>query len=196
MDDNQEWGSLAADWQRQATPAIDIDAIRDEAERRGRQLRRIVWLEVGFTALVILLCMTVVVIPGSDPFEMLLFGGMAVVLAVYQVLMVRLRRHDFADAGRDAMSLLDREIRRATTVLRYWRWGMWTALAMWLVIYAMLLFGMANDWRPQRIGGLVGGVGINVLVFPAMGVYGLWRCGQARARLLRFGALREQLREP
>lgn len=196
MDDNQEWGSLAADWQRQATPAIDIDAIRDEAERRGRGLRRMIWLEGGFTVLVIVLCLSVVFIPGSDRVEALLFGSMSAFLAVYQVLMIRMRRHDLADAGRDALSLVDREIQRAGTVLRYWRVGMWTALAMWLAIYAMLLYGLANDWPPQRVGGLMGGVGINVFVFPAMGVYGLWRCGQARARLRRFGALREQLRAP
>ena len=37
---------------------------------------------------------------------------------------------------------------------------------------------------------------INALVFPAMGVYGWWRCSQARARLKRFSALRDQLRAP
>ena len=195
-DNHQDWSSLVADWQQQATPTIDIEAIRDEAERRGRQLRRIVRLEIAFSALVILLCLFVAWVPGSDTFERVLFGAMSAFLIVYQALMVWIRRRDLADAGRDAQSLVDREIQRAETVLRYWRWGMWSALALWLAIFAMLMYGMAHDWPSQRIGGLVGGTGINVVVFPAMGLYGWWRCRQARARLRRFGALREQLRAP
>ncbi len=196
MDTNQDWTALAADWQRQDTPAIDIEAIRDEAERRGRSLRRTVWVEVGFSVLVILVCVLIAASPRSDRVETLLFAAMAVFLVGYQALMLWIRRRDLADAGRDAASLVDREMQRARTVLVYWRWGMWSALALWLAIFLMLMYGMQRDWPMARVGGLVGGVGINVLVFPAMGLYGWWRCSQARARLKRFAALRDQLRAP
>jgi hypothetical protein len=196
MDRNQDWSSLAADWQRQDTPAIDIEAIRDEAERRSRGLRRTVVVEIGFSVLVIGMCVLIAVSPRSDRAEQLLFAGMAVFLVVYQALMVWIRRRDLADAGRDALSLVDREIQRAGTVLRYWRWGMWSALLLWLGIYALMLHGMAADWPARRVAGLLGGTAINVLLFPAMGAYGWWRCSQARARLKRFSALREQLRAP
>ena len=196
MDRNQDWSALAADWQRQDTPAIDVEAIREEAERRSRSLRRVIWLEVAFAVLVVLMCVQIALSPRSDRIETALFGAMAVFLVAYQALMVWIRRRDLADAGRDALSLVDREIQRAGTVLRYWRWGMWTALLLWLGIYGLMLYGFAADWPPRRVGGMVGGTAINVLVFPAMGLYGWWRCSQARARLQRFGRLREQLRAP
>ncbi|MBW8366425.1 MAG: hypothetical protein K0M70_01000 [Arenimonas sp.] len=196
MENNQEWSSLAADWQGQDTPAIDIEAIRDEAERRSQGLRRVIRVEVAFALLVIVVCVWIAASPRSDRVETLLFSGMALFLVVYQGLMVWIRRRDLADAGGDALSLVEREIQRAHTVLRYWRWGMWSALALWLAIYGVMLFGMASDWPLRRISGLWGGAAVNVLVFPAMGAYGWWRCSQARARLRRFGALREQLRAP
>lgn len=196
MENNQEWSSLAADWQGQDTPAIDIEAIRDEAARRSQGLRRVIRFEIGFALLVIAVCVGIAASPRSDRIETLLFSGMAVFLGVYQGLMVWIRRRDLADAGRDALSLVEREIQRATTVLRYWRWGMWSALVLWLAIYGLMIFGMAADWPLRRVSGLLGGAGINVLVFPAMGAYGWWRCSQARARLRRFGALRDQLRAP
>lgn len=196
MDRNQDWTALAADWQRQDTPTIDVEAIRDEAERRSRSLRRVIWLEVAFAVMVVVLCVQIALSRRSDPVETLIFGAMAAFLVVYQSLMVWIRRRDLRDAGRDALSLVEREIQRARTVIRYWRWGMWTALMLWLGIYALMLYGMASDWPDRRVGGLVGGTAINVLVFPAMGVYGWWRCSQARARLKRFAALRDQLRAP
>jgi len=196
MDNNQDWSALAADWQQQDTPLIDVEAIRDEAERRGQSLRRTVRLEIGLALLVIVVCVLIAASPRSDTIQTLVFSSMAVFLSAYQALMIWIRRRDLADAGRDALSLVEREIQRATTVLRYWRWGMWAALALWLGIYGVMLHGMASDWPLQRVSGLVGGTAINVLVFPAMGVYGWWRCSQARARLVRFGLLREQLRAP
>ena len=48
----------------------------------------------------------------------------------------------------------------------------------------------------SRAAGLVGGLYINVLVIPAMGIYGLWRSRQARQRRERLRALREQARAP
>jgi hypothetical protein len=196
MDRNQDWSALAADWQQQDTPIIDVEAIREEAESRSRSLRRVIWLEVVFAVLVIVVCVQIALSPRSDTVETLLFGAMAAFLVVYQALMVWIRRRDLADAGRDALALVDREIQRAGTVLRYWRWGMWSALGLWLGIYALMLYGMAADWPTRRVAGLLGGTAINVLLFPAMGAYGWWRCSQARARLKRFTALREQLRAP
>jgi len=196
MGTEKDWSALASDWQQQETPRIDIDMLRREVERRGRNLRRVVWLEVAFTALIALVCAWIAFSPGSDRVETILFSVLAVTMVVYQAGMVRLRRGDLADTAHDALSLVDREIRRGITVLRYWRWGMWTALAIWLAIYGLFLAGVQMDWESRRIGGLAGGLGINVLVFPLMGAYGWWRCRQARARIARFTALREQLRDP
>ena len=196
MDRNQDWTALAADWQRQDTPAIDIEAIRDEAGRRSRTLRRTVGIEIGFTVLVIALCVFIAVSPRSDAIEGMIFGGMAAFLVVYQALMVWIRRRDLAAVGGDALSLVEREIQRANTVLRYWRWGLWAGLLLWLALYGVMIFGFGVGWPAQRLQGLIGGTAINVLTFPAIAAYGWWRCAQARVRLLRFHALREQLRAP
>jgi hypothetical protein len=196
MEREQDWTALAADWRAQETPSIDLDAIRAEAERRGRGLRWIIGIEIALTALVVLACVMIALNPRSDRIEVMLFSGMAVALVAYQGLMVWIRRRDLADVGRDALSLVERELQRATTVLRYWRWGMWSGLALWLCIYVLLLFGLSSDWPASLMAGLLGATAANVLVFPAVGLYGWWRCTQARGRLVRFGALREQLRAP
>lgn len=188
-----DWQDMARDWQQQPSPTIDVEALRHEVERRGRAIRHVLWLEIGATLLVLAACLYIAFAPGSDPAETWLFGLLAVSLVVYQALMVWQRRCDGAGGENDALSLVDLEIRRATTVLRYWRWGMWTALGMWLVLYGYFLAGVHYDWAGIRLTGLAGGLGINVVVFPLMGLYGWWRCRQARARLARFERLRGQL---
>lgn len=189
----QDWQAMARDWQQQPSPALDIEALRLEVERRGRGIRRVVWLEVVSTILVVALCLYIAFAPGGTRAEMVVFGGLAGGLLVYQSLMVWLRACDGGGTGHDALSLIDLEIRRATTVLRYWRWGMWTALAMWLALYGYFIAGMQLHWEGIRLTGLAGGLGINVVTFPLMGLYGWWRCRQARARLARFRSLRGQL---
>ncbi len=188
-----EWQDMAQDWQQQPSPTLDIEALRHEVERRGRSIRRVVWLEVGSTLLVLAICLFIAFAPGSDPAETMVFGALGGGLVVYQALMVWLRSCDFASAGRDALSLVDLEIRRARTVLRYWRWGMWTALGMWLALYAYFLAGVHYHWEGLRLTGLAAGLAVNIATFPLMGLYGWWRCGQASARLARFRRLREQL---
>jgi hypothetical protein len=192
-DRNGDWSALAADWQRQATPVLDIEALRREVDRRGRTLRYMVWLEIGFTLLVLGACAMIVLSPHSERSEAILFGAMAVFLLVYQTGIVWMRRRDLANTGRDARSLVDLEIRRAGTVLLYWRWGMWAGLALWVVLYGFFMAGVLQGWPSPRLAGLAGGLLVNVVVFPAVGVYAWWRCRQARARLARFHALREQL---
>jgi hypothetical protein len=188
-----EWQDLAQDWLQQPAPVVDIEALRREVERRGRELRRVVWVEIGGTVLALALCLFIAFAPGSDPAETRVFGGLAAALLVYQSVIIWLRRRDLASDGRDALSLIDLEIRRATTVLRYWRWGMWSALVMWLTLYVYFIASMALGWEGVRLSGLAMGLGLNVVLFPLMGLYGWWSCRRARSRLQRFRSLREQL---
>ena len=192
-ENNGDWKDLAADWQRQATPPLDIAALRQEVERRGRSLRRMVWLEIVFTVLVLGACAMIVLSPHSDRFETILFSAMAAFLLVYQGAIVWMRQRDLANTGQDALSLVELEIRRARTVLRYWRWGMWAGLALWLALYGFFMTGVLQGWPSPRLAGLAGGLLVNVAVFPAVGLYGWWRSRQAHARLARFHALRDQL---
>lgn len=196
MTANKDWDALSAAWQQQDAPAIDVEALRREASRRGRTLRRTVWLETGFTALVVLLCALIALAPDSDGFERSLFGVLAVLMTAYQAYMVWLRRREWSEAGLDANALLDLELRRCATTLYYWRFGMWSVLVLWLGLYVFWLWLLTQDGEPSRAAGLVGGLYINVLVIPAMGVYGLWRSHQARQRRERLRALREQAGAP
>lgn len=196
MNTNKDWDALSATWRQQDAPAIDVDALRREASRRGRTLRLTVWLETGVTALVVLACALIALAPGSDGFERGLFGALAVLMAAYQAYMVWLRRREWSEAGLDANALLDLELRRCATTLYYWRFGMWSVLVLWLGLYGFWLWMLAQDGEPGRAAGLVGGLYINVLVIPAIGIYGLWRCRQARRRRQRLLALREQARAP
>lgn len=192
-ENNGDWKDLAADWQRQDTPVLDIAALRQEVDRRGRSLRRMVWLEIVFTLLVLGACAMIVLSPRSDRIETILFSAMAVFLLVYQGGIVWMRQRDLANTGQDALALVELEIRRAHTVLRYWRWGMWAGLALWLALYAFFMTGILQGWPSPRLAGLAGGLLMNIVVFPAVGLYGWWRSRQAHARLARFHALREQL---
>ena len=196
MTANKDWDALSAAWQQQDAPAIDVEALRREASRRGRTLRRTVWLETGFTALVVAMCTLIALAPGSDGFERALFGTLAGLMVAYQAYMVWLRRREWSETGLDATALLDLELRRCETTLYYWRFGMWSVLVLWLGLFAFWLWLLAQDGEASRAAGLVGGLYINVLVIPAMGLYGLWRSNQARRRRGRLLALREQARAP
>ena len=190
---NGDWSSLASDWQRQETPELDIAALRREVERRGRGLRRMVWLEIVLTVLVVGVCVFLASDAHRGGSERIVFALMAVFLVIYQAAMTWLRKRDLAATGQDALSLVDLEIRRAGTVLKYWRWGMWSGVLLWLVLYGLFLAGMHADWALPRVAGLAGGMLVNVVVFPLTGLYGWWRCRQARARIHRFNDLRGQL---
>lgn len=193
MSTNKDWDALSATWQRQATPAIDVDALRREASRRGRVLRRTVWFETGLTALVVLFCAMVALDPDSDGFERALFGALAAMMVVYQAYMVWLRRREWNETGLDTTALLELELRRCATTLYYWRFGMWSVLGLWLGLFGFWVWLLGQDAPESRVAGLMGGLYANVLLIPLIGVYGLWRSRQARDRRRRLLALREQV---
>lgn len=190
MTANKDWDALSATWQQQATSAIDVEALRREAARRGRTLRRTVWLETGFTALVVLACLLIALSPSTDAFDRGLFGVLAVLMIAYQGYMIWLRRREWSEAGLDANALLDLELRRCATTLYYWRFGMWSVLVLWLGLYGIWLWAIGQPDAGSRVDGLMGGLYINVLLIPAMGIYGLWRSNQARRRRDRLQSLR------
>ncbi|KFL37555.1 hypothetical protein [Arenimonas donghaensis] len=190
MNANKDWDALSATWQQQATQTIDVEALRREAVRRGRTLRLTVWLETGLTALVVLVCAVVALAPSSDAFERGLFAGLAVLMTAYQAYMVWLRRREWSEAGLDATALLDLELRRCATTLYYWRFGMWSVLGLWLALFGAWLWMIGQPDPNASAEGLMGGLYANVVVIPAIGVYGLWRSRQARRRRERLLALR------
>ena len=196
MNTNQDWQALSDTWRSQATPSIDMDALRREVGRQGRYLRRMLALEVGTTVLLLAFFAWVLLRPDNTLFDQLLFGSGSVVMILYQGYVLWIRRLELSDTGLDAQALLDLEIRRANTTHRYWRVGMWLGLALWLVLYAALLVRLHQGWDKGQVAGLAGGLAANVLVFPLAGLYGYRRCRQASERRVRYQKLLEQLRAP
>lgn len=196
MEPNQDWKSLAETWQHQPVPGLDVAALGREVKRRGKALRWVIVGEIAMTVLVVLACLMILLMPDADLFEQLLFSALGLFLVGYQWFMVRLRVRDLEKPGLDALAMVDLEIRRGLTTLSYWRLGMWTGLGLWVVLYGVVLLGWQLDWSYKRVVGLGGGLAINVVLFPAMGIYGWWRCRRERARLARYHALRDQLRAP
>ncbi|HEU0152691.1 MAG TPA: hypothetical protein VFQ84_05030 [Arenimonas sp.] len=192
----KDWDAMASDWRGQAVPTIDVEALRAEAAQQGRRLRRTLVLETSFAALVVVAIGWIAFQPTATPMETWLFGTLAALLVPYQAYMVWLRRREWTEAGLDVEALLDVETRRCQTTLHYWRVGMWGALVLWLGVYGVLWLGMRSLWPEDQVAGLLGGVLANLVVMPVMGLYGLLRCRQARARCQRLSGLREQLRAP
>ena len=191
---DNDWKGLAADWQAQDAPTLDIRALRRESRRRGFWLRFTVISETVLTLLTLAACVAVAAQEAAAGSVRAMLLGLGFLLVVYQGAMVWLRRHQWSDAGLEADALLALEIRRARTVVLYWRWGMWTCVLLWLGVYAYFLAGVRADWPARVLDGWLGALGVNVLLIPLMGAYGAWRCRRALARATRFQALREQLR--
>lgn len=191
-----DWGSLSEAWRSQPAPGIDLDAVRREARQRGRSLRFKFWTEIVTAAVFTVCCAVIVVWPDSDLFQRLLFGGMGLFLLGYKSFMLWLRRSELSEAGLDVQSLVDLELRRSQSTLHYWRTGMWSAVVLWTVLYVVMMIGISQGWPRHHVSGLAGGLIANILLLPACGVFGLWRCRQERARILRYRDLRDQLREP
>ena len=196
MSMNHDWQALSDTWRAQATPSIDMDALRREVGKQSRYLRRVLALEVGTTVVMLGFFAWVLMRPDNTVFDYWLFGIGSVVMVLYQGYVLWIRRRELSDTGLDAQALLDLEIRRANTTHLYWRIGMWLGLALWVVLYVALLVGLDQGWDKGRVAGLAGGLVANVLVFPLAGLFGYVRCRQATRRRLRYQELLDQLRGP
>ena len=192
----QEWSALSEDWRGQELPALDIEALRAEATRQGRRLRRVLVLETVFAALVVAWMFSLALRPGADAFEFWLFGGLGAFLVPYQAYFVWMRRREWSEAGLDGEALLALEQRRCRTTRRYWRLGMWMALALWVGLFFLMMSGMRAMWPDAHVGGLFYGLLANLVFMPAMGGYGVWRSNGARDRCARLAELHELLRKP
>lgn len=192
----KDWDALGSDWREQAVPAVDVEALRAEASRQGRRLRRTLVAETAMAVLALVLLGWIALHEDAAPIERWLFGAMALSMIPYQAYVLWRRRHDWSEAGLDAEALLELELRRCAGTEHYWRFGMWSVLVLWLVFYAVLMAGLHGDWPREQVSGLIGATGSQVVMIPLIGVYGLARCRDARLRRERLLALRGQLRGP
>lgn len=190
----KDWDALGSQWREQDVPAVDVEALRAEATRQGRRLRRTLVAETLLAAIVMVFTGWIALREDAVPMETWLFGGLALSMIPYQAYVLWRRRHDWSEDGLDAGGLLDLELRRCDGTEHYWRFGMWSALALWLVVFVVLLAGMQGGWPRPQVAGLFGAMVANVFVVPLIGIYGLLRCRGVRARRKRLQALRDQLR--
>lgn len=192
----KDWDSLGSEWREQIVPAVDVEALREEATRQGRRLRWTLVAETALAALATLMLGWIALREGALPAERWLFGALALSMIPYQGYVLWRRRHDWSEAGLDAEALVELELRRCAGTEHYWRFGMWSVLVFWVLIFAMLMAGLHGDWPIEQVSGLVGALGANLVMIPLIGIYGLARCGGARQRRERLLALRQQLRGP
>jgi hypothetical protein len=192
MDPNLDWKALGDTWRDQPVPAIDPEAIGQEIRRHGRRLRWLVGSEALFSVLAVLLCAWIVQRPDTSTVDRWVFIGLGVVLAVYQVGVLWLRRRQLRDDGRNVADLVDLEIRRTRAGITYWRISMWTAMAIWLALSLVVWFDASDALRR----GFFVMIAINGPMMLAAAIF-VWRRGRrSLARIARFEALRDQLRGP
>lgn len=194
-DRHDEWQALGDDWRAQATRTVDVEALRDEVRRRGRRLRWALISEVFGFALALAMGVWAL---RSDP------GGMAPAVIIALLLIVAgfqgwslwIRRRQVNDSGLDATAMVDLEIDRAQTSLRYWRVSIWLSVAMLLALYAAAMLGgwesdananavMADKWTRSLVA--VGSIGIG------FAVWAWWLGRRTTARLARLRWLRDEL---
>ena len=196
MDVNHDWQALGLQWRDQAVPGIDLDAIGREVRRRGTRLRWLVAAETLASVIAVVLCAWVALRPGLTMLEQAIFVGLAVVVVVYQLAILWLRRRQLRDGGMDAVALVDLEIQRSRTGISYWRVSAWVMFAMWLGIYGAMLYASADPKGQPIYGNLLFLTVFYVPWILAAALFAWWRGRRSLARIARFESLRGQLRAP
>ena len=196
-DKPDDWLALGEDWRAQPAGTIDVDALRDEVRRRGRRLRWALVSELFGFALAMAVGVWVL---RSEPAAMApaVIIGLLLVLAGFQAWSLWIRRRQVRDSGVDARAMVDLEIARARTSLRYWRVSIWLSVAIWLALYALAMLGAwvadgsADVVLADKLAGSLVGAGSIGIVFA---VWAWWFGRRTRARLLRLLGLRDELRD-
>ena len=196
-DPHDDWLALGEDWRAQAGSSVDVDALRNEVRRRGRRLRWALVNELVGFAMAMGLCLWVL-LSGRAGLAPAVVIGLMVVLAAFQAWALWIRRRQIGDSGLDARAMVDLEIARARTSLRYWRVSIWLSVAIWFALYALAMLGVSvSDTNPdivsadKLVGSLVGAGSVCI----AFGAWAWWRGRRTRARLARLHGLQDELRD-
>lgn len=187
-----EWSSLSQTWQAQAVSAVDVDKLRAETRRRGRQLRWALLAEVLLTLSVQAYLLHVVWPFAKTDGQRWLLGSMMLITLLYQGWSLWIRRRQLRDEGLGARALLSLNIERARTSIQYWRVGVWVGVLM----MAALTFAPLHVWPAattdyelgKMAGGWVGGAAASIGC-------ALFAWGYGRRLRARIARLREVLRE-
>ena len=196
-DKPDDWLALGEDWRAQPGSAIDVDALRNEVRRRGCRLRWALVNELVAFAMAMGLCLWVL-LSGRAGLAPAVVIGLMVLLAGFQAWSLWIRRRQVGDSDLDARAMVDLEIARARTSLRYWRVSIWLSVAIWLALYALAMLGAWGGDASAGVvpadklaGGLVGAGSVGV----GFAAWAWWRGRRTRARLVRLHRLQDELRD-
>ncbi|MGY0557808.1 hypothetical protein [Lysobacter sp. A421] len=191
------WNVLAADWRAQATAKIDVEGLRREVVRRGRRLRWMMGAEVLLTTVVIGMCVWATLLVERPLFSPT--GSLVVIACVLGVQgwSLWIRRRQVRDSGLNVRALLALERDRIRTSRLYWRVNVWLAVALWCVLFGVLMQGLvvpADDGGSgmslrQAMASLL----VNAPVTLGFATFAWWWCGRGRKRLQRLQALQNAL---
>lgn len=189
-----DWTALGDEWRAQPGAGIDVDRLREEVGKRGRALRKAVYGELGVTVATLAAIVWLMLKSAPSDAMMLVFALLIPTSIGFQIWSLWLRRRQLRDDGLDAAAMLALEIDRTVTSLRYWRYGTWFGVLLFLVVYVIMLGALPQEQTRDvhgNTGALVGG-GLGVLVSAGMAWF------KARRNLPRLAYLRElqaQLRD-
>lgn len=196
-DKPDDWLALGEDWRAQPGSTIDVDALRAEVRRRGRRLRWAMAHDFAGFALAMGLCLWVL-LSGRAGLTPAVVIGLMGVLGGFQGWSLWSRRRQMGDSGLDARAMVDLEIARARTSLRYWRVSIWLSVAIWLALYVLAMLGVwATDANADAetahglAGALIGAGSVGI----GFAVWAWWLGRRTRARLLRLHGLRDEMRD-
>ncbi|RDZ27364.1 hypothetical protein [Lysobacter silvisoli] len=189
-----DWTALGDEWRAQSGAGIDVDRLREEVGKRGRALRKAVYGELSLTVATLAAIAWLMLKTAPSDAMLLVFALLIPTSIGFQAWSLWLRRRQLRDDGLDAAAMLELEIDRANTSLRYWRYGTWFGVLLILVVFAIVIGALPQEHARDvhgNTGALVGG-GLGVLVSACMAWF------KARRNIPRLAYLRElqeQLRD-
>ena len=177
-----DWQGLADDWREQPVSRVDVDALLRGIRQRGRRLRWAVASELVGTAAMLGVAAWATRSPAWTGSFALLMGALIAAALMFQAWSLWARRRQVWNGDRDLVAMVELDIARAQTTLRYWRVSIWLSLAMLLA-----LVGLAADKAMS---------GLPVIWIPATGfaLWAWWRCRHIRERLASMRRIRDELR--
>lgn len=198
-DKHDDWLALGEDWRAQPGSGVDVDALRAEVRRRGRRLRWAMAHDFAGFAIAMGACVWALQ-SGRAGLMSAVVVGMMVVLVGFQAWSLWSRRRQVGDSGLDARALVDLEIARGQTSLRYWRVSIWLSVAIWLGLYGLAMLGAwvadanadADAVTADKWAGILAGAGSVGIGFA---IYAWWLGCRTVARLQRLRQLRDEMRD-
>lgn len=182
------WQSLGDDWREQPASRVDVEALLHGIRQRGRRLRWAVGSELAGTGAMLGVAAWATRSPewaGNFP---LVAGALIAAALVFQLWSLWARRGQVRDLALDLVAMINLDIARAQTTLRYWRVSVWLSVAMLVAMLAAAVTGAVHE----RIW-----FGLLASAVPGLGfaAWAWWRCRRIRELLTGMQQIRDELQQ-